>query len=198
MKKAVLYSILALVMVLGLTLSMAVPVVAQGVTGDKEVDPDLKQDEYYVGDTIYYVMTVRNPEGNPDTITLINIWDELPDGSEHYFVQDGVNPPLILQPGGEQKYYISYTIRAVDLEYVDPPVGDPYYGVRNKFFAEYGEGLELDPLMVQELTEVLQRQVGGTASPVSSLALLAPWIILAGVIAGGAVFVWSRRAQSRA
>ena len=40
--------------------------------------------------------------------------------------------------------------------------------------------------------------VGGTAYPISSLALLAPWIVLAGLIAGAAVFVWSRRAQGRA
>ena len=40
--------------------------------------------------------------------------------------------------------------------------------------------------------------VGGVASPVSRLALLVPWIVLAGLIAGAAVFVWSRRAQGRA
>jgi len=40
--------------------------------------------------------------------------------------------------------------------------------------------------------------VGGTAYPISNLALLAPWIVLAGLIAGAAVFVWSRRAQGRA
>jgi len=40
--------------------------------------------------------------------------------------------------------------------------------------------------------------VGGTAHPISRLALLAPWIVLAGLLAGAAVFVWSRRAQGRA
>jgi len=40
--------------------------------------------------------------------------------------------------------------------------------------------------------------VGGSAHPVSRLALLAPWIVLAGLIAGAAVIVRSRKAQSRA
>jgi hypothetical protein len=195
MKRAIFHSIMVLVLVLGLTLSMAAPALAQGISGSKVLDPDFEQDEYYVGDTIYYVMNVTNPGSDP--ITLENIWDELPDGSVHYFVEDGEPEPLVLGPGAYAIYTISYTIRAVDVEYIDPPGFDPYYGVRNLFFAQGADGLP--SLAVDELTEVLQHPpVGGTAHPVSRLALLAPWIVLAGIMAGVAVFVWSRRAQARA
>jgi len=199
MKKAVFRLVLALALVLGLTLSMALPVLAGGgnIGGSKELDPDYEQAEYYVGDRIYYVMTVTNPGPNP--ITLINIWDVLPDGSYHYFVQDGVPAPLVLGVGEEQKYYISHRIKASDLELVTPPGLDPYYAVKNKFFAQGAEGIP--SLEVEELTEVLQRPVppvGGSGHLVSRLALLVPWIVLAGIMAGAAVFFWSRRAQSRA
>lgn len=194
MKKAVFHSIMALVVVLGLTLSMAAPTLAQGIEGSKDLDPAFELDEYYVGDTIYYVMNVTNP--GPEPLTLVNIWDELPDGSVHYFVEDGVDPPVELGVGDYEIYTISYTIRAVDVEYIVPPAADPYYGVINEFFAEGADGLPR--LETDEITEVLERQVGGTASPVSRLALLAPWIVLAGIMAGVAVFVWSRRAQARA
>ena len=196
MKKAAFYSIMALVVVLGLTISLAMPVMAQGIAGSKELDPAFEQDEYYVGDTIYYVMNVTNIQDQP--VVLVNIWDELPDGSVHYFVEDGVDPPLTLTPGEYEIYTISYTIRAVDVETIVPPGDeDSYDGVTNTFFAQGGDGLPSHESV--RITEVLQHPpVGGTAHPVSRLALLAPWIVLAGIMAGVAVFVWSRRAQARA
>ena len=59
----------------------------------------------------------------------------------------------------------------------------------------YDEGFEGERA---EVTIQVDPLVGGVASPVSRLALLVPWIVLAGLIAGAAVFVWSRRAQGRA
>ena len=60
---------------------------------------------------------------------------------------------------------------------------------------KYAEGFEGERA---EVTIQVDRVVGGVASPVRRLALLVPWIVLAGLIAGAAVFVWSRRAQGRA
>jgi len=59
----------------------------------------------------------------------------------------------------------------------------------------YDEGFEDER---HEVTIQVDHPVGGVSTPVSRLALIAPWIVLAGLIAGAAVFVWSRRAQSRA
>jgi len=49
-----------------------------------------------------------------------------------------------------------------------------------------------------KVTIRVDQPVGGVSTPVSRLALVAPWIVLAGLAASAAVFVWSRRAQSGA
>jgi len=196
MKKAVFHSIMALVVVLGLTLSMATPVAAGEVQVAKDIDP--YTGPYQVGDTIPFVMTVTNPLDNPATNTLTRIWDTLPNGTVIEFL--GPSETLVLAPGQSETYAHNYTVAADDLIWLSGP---GYWGVRNRFEVQ-GEDSDEDLLygLVERSAQVIPDNgpppVGGTASPVSRLALLVPWIVLAGVLVGAAVFVWSRRAQGRA
>jgi len=205
MKKAVCHSIMAVVVVLGLTLSMATPVVAQEQKIRVEKHTDLPTDhEYEVGDTIQYVLNVTNIH-TVDTIVLTGVWDTLPDGTVETFV-DPSDPgqTLTLTPGESMIYYCSYIVSWDDLEWITPPVGDPYWGVTNRFEAADwpgypgGEAEEHGWVTVISVVSPPDYPVGGVASPVSRLVLMAPWIVLAGAIIGAAVFVWSRRAQGRA
>lgn len=194
MKKTLLYSVIALALVLGLILPMAVPVVAE-VIGSKVRDPD--EAPYKVGDTIYYTMVVENPE-SVAVNNLTKIWDELPDGEIHWFVQEG-DPPLVLGPGQNHTYYLQYVVDWHDREWIEPPAGEPYWGVRNRFYAQGTDSLARNlGLDVEDIAEVIPLEpVGGEAFPVSKLSILVPWIALgAAIIAGAGIFVRRRRARS--
>lgn len=199
MKKGVFYSLIALALVLGLILPMAVPVMAHGITGYKHRNPD--EAPYAVGETIYYVMTVTNPGTNAAVNTLTRIWDTLPDGTVIEFLYAGSphGTQLVQNPGDTTTFYASYTVHAADIEWVTPQFGDPYWGVTNTFEAE---GLDSDELivelLVEDIAEVIPTEpVGGEAFPIGKLSMLAPWIVLgAAIIAGAAVFVRRRRTTS--
>jgi len=196
MKKILLYAGIALVLVLGLTLPMAVSVMAHGINGSKYRDPDAEP--YNIGETIHYVMTVGNPGNNTATNTLVNIWDTLPDGSIHYFVEEGQDPPLVQTPGQSTNFTIDYVVDSHDFEWIVPTVGPPYWGVRNTFRAE---GVDSDTLpvvvLVEDVAEVILPPVGGEAFPVNKLSILVPWIALgAAIIAGAAIFVRRRHVRS--
>jgi uncharacterized repeat protein (TIGR01451 family) len=196
MKKILLYSGIALALVLGLILPMAVSVMAHGINGSKYRDPDAEP--YNVGETIHYVMIVGNPGNNTATNTLVNIWDTLPDGSTYYFVEDGQDPPLVQMPGESTNYTIDYVVDAHDFEWIVPTVGEPYWGVRNTFQAE---GEDSDTLrvvvIVEDVAEVILPPVGGEAFPVNKLSILVPWIALgAAIIAGAGIFVRRRHVRS--
>ena len=196
MKKAAFYSTMALVVVLGLTISMAVPVLAGDIQVSKDIDPN--EGPYEVGEIIHFVMNVTNPSGNTATNTLTRIWDTLPDGTVVEFL--GPGGTLIQAPGDSETFGHEYTVAEGDVIWLPGP---GYWVVRNRFEAE-GSDSEFDDVygLVTRSVEVILDDgpppVGGAAFPVSRLALLAPWIVLAGVIVGAAVFVWSRRAQARA
>lgn len=194
MKRTLLYSTVALVLVLGLTLTMVMPLMAHGIGGDKFRSPD--KPFYDVGETIHYVMVVRNPVTNLATNNLTNIWDVLPDDSTHWFVQGGMNPPLIQTPGQNNTYYLDYVVDWHDAEY-SASLG--YYIVRNTFQVQ---GVDSDGLpvgyLVQDVAGVNPPPpVGGEAFPVSKLSILAPWIALgAAIMAGAAIFVRRRHVRS--
>jgi uncharacterized repeat protein (TIGR01451 family) len=200
MKKILLYSVMALALVLGLILPMAVPVMASDIEGSKHRDPD--EAPYAVGETIYYVMTVTNPEGNTATNTLTRIWDTLPDDTVIEFLYAGspYGTQLVQNPGDTTTFYASYTVRAADFERIDPPGPlDPYWGVRNTFRAEGLVGGEVPKeVLVEDVAEVIPPEpVGGEAFPVGKLSILAPWIALgAAIIAGAGIFVRRRQARS--
>jgi uncharacterized repeat protein (TIGR01451 family) len=194
MKKTMLYSVIALVLVLGLLLPMTVSVMASEIGATKGRDPD--DAPYEAGEIIHFVMTVSNPGNNTATNTLVNIWDTLPDGSTHYFVEQGQDPPLIQTPGQSTNFTIDYMVDCDDMEY-DERLG--YWIVRNQFEAE-GTDSATDDIyaLVTSNTQVIPCEpVGGEAFPIGKTSILAPWIVLgAAIVAGAAVFVRRRHARS--
>jgi uncharacterized repeat protein (TIGR01451 family) len=195
MRKNALYSLIALALVLGLILPMAVPVMASESSPSKHREPD--EAPYDVGDTIYYVMNITNPLTNTATNTYTRIWDTMPDETVIEFL--GVSQTLVLEPGESATFSASYTVRSVDLELIEPPVAEPYWGVRNVFQAEGLDSSEEDiDDLVEDVAEVtMSEPVGGEAFPIGKLSMLAPWVILgAAIMAGAAIFVRRRRASS--
>jgi len=197
MKKTLFYSVMALALVLGLILPMAVPVMASEITGTKDRDPD--EEPYQVGETIHFVMSVTNPESNTATNTLTRIWDTLPDGTVIEFL--AANETLVQTPGETANFNASYLVSAADLEWITPPGAEPYWGVRNFFKAEgYDSAVDDVYVSVESNTRVTQLPpppVGGQAFPVSKLSILVPWIALgAAIIAGAGIFVRRRHVRS--
>jgi hypothetical protein len=194
MKRAVFYSLIALVLVLGLILPMAVPVMASEIGATKDVDPD--EAPYEDNQTIHYVMTVSNPITNSETNTLTNIWDTLPDGSIYYFVEEGVDSPLVQLPGDTETFYLDYVVDCHDIEY-DEMLG--YSVVMNQFEAEGYDSAEDDvSVLATSKTQVSPCQpVGGEAFPIGKPSILAPWIVLgAAIMAGAAIFLRRRLARN--
>ena len=99
-----------------MTLPMTTPVMAGQISGTKHTIP-AEPNVYRIGDTIYYEMTVTNPASNTANNTLTNIWDTLPDASIHWFIQEGVDPPLVQAPGDTKTFYIQYVVDWNDAEY---------------------------------------------------------------------------------
>jgi hypothetical protein len=127
-KRRVLYFIIMLTLVLCMTLPMTTPVVASDIEVTKNTIP-LLPNEYYVGDTIYYEMTVSNPNSSNNTLT--RIWDTLPDGTVIEFL--GPSETLIQGPGESATFYADYTVDADDMVWLPGP---GYWAVINKFEAE--------------------------------------------------------------
>jgi len=155
MKRTVWYSLMALALVLGLTLSISTPVMATGISVAKDTDPG-DPDMYYVGDTINYILTVKNLDVH-EPLTLTRIWDTFPDGTVEEFIDQGET--LVLEPGQEQEFTASYIVSADDIEEITPPVGDPYWGVRNAFEAEARPDPDEDPVAsgrVQKISRIIR------------------------------------------
>jgi uncharacterized repeat protein (TIGR01451 family) len=198
MKKTLLYSTIALALVLGLFLPMAV--MASEITVTKNRDPD--DSPYEVGETIHYVMSVTNPGNNTATNTLTRIWDTLPNGTVIEFLYPGSpygnaagGSELVQSPGDSANFTVDYMVRARDIVWIDA-LGD--YGVRNRFEAEGSDsGADAVYGLTTSSARVNQPPVGGEAFPVGKLSLLAPWIALgAAVIAGAGIFIRRRQVQS--
>lgn len=68
MKKRILMTLVMVVMVLGLSIMMVSPVLASQITATKDVTDPFQPNIYYVGDTIYYEMTVSNHLATPRPI----------------------------------------------------------------------------------------------------------------------------------
>jgi uncharacterized repeat protein (TIGR01451 family) len=196
MKKTLLYSVIGLALVLGLILPMAGPLMAVESRPAKHREPD--EAPYDVGDTIHYVMSVTNNGTAVNNLT--RIWDTLPNGSTHWFVEEGVDLPVVLNPGQNVTFNLDYVVDWDDVEWIDVPVGPDYWGVRNVFRAEGTDstgGLIDD--WVEDVAEVTEAPppVGGEAFPIGKLFVVAPWIALGAVIiAGAAIFVRRRKART--
>jgi len=190
MKKTLLHSIIGLTLVLVLILPMAVPVMASEITGTKDRNPD--DAPYYIGETIYFVMSVTNPGNNTATNTLTRIWDTLPNGTVIEFLAAN----LTQAPGATANFTADYMVDWDDAYY---HAGLGYWVVTNTFEAE-GIDSARDPVYarVQSTREVIPPEpVGGEAFPIGRLSILAPWIALgAAIIAGAAIFARRRQARS--
>jgi len=103
-------------LVLGmLVVALAVPAFASQITLIKEIaagDPAT----YHVGETVHFECTVANPGNNPNTNTLNSIFDTLPDGSNLWLVEPGVDLPLVQAPGDSHTYFVNYVVDADDVE----------------------------------------------------------------------------------
>jgi uncharacterized repeat protein (TIGR01451 family) len=193
MKKTLLYSIIALTLVVGLILPMAVPVMASEITGTKVRNPDLAP--YQVGENIHFVMSVTNPGNNTNTNTLTRIWDTLPSGTVIDFL--GTNETLVQIPGNTTTFSADYVVRAQDIIWI-ATLSD--YGVQNKFEAEGYDSPAGDDVyvLVTSNTRVLETPpVGGEAFPIGKLSILAPWIAMGAAIAVGAATFARRRRHVR-
>ena len=141
--KILLWLLLTLTLVISII--MAVPAAASDIHGTKTaIDGPNK---YYIGDIIHYEMTVENPSGNTETNNLTDIYDTLPDGSVHWFVQGGVDPPLIQAAGENVTYSLNYTVDEADLGTILHGPNAGRYGVLN-YFDAHGDDSQGDPVDV--------------------------------------------------
>ena len=102
-------------------------------------------DTYYVGDTIHYEMLVENL-GDTYTNNVTDVYDTLPGGSVHWFVQGGVDEPLIQDPGESITYNLSYVVDEGDLVVIPAGPNAGRWGVLNYFdahgFDSYGDPVD--------------------------------------------------------
>jgi len=169
-----------------------VQVIKPEIELEKIVTPGVAQ----VGQTVTYTFTITNTGDWPlEDISLIdNVLGDLTDELPVDLVLAAYD-----DPGYYHSFTYTYTIQAEDLPLTNTAT---VTAIAEGFDGETF-GLEASPTAVVEDSDTVTvtseaPPVGGTAHPVSRLALLVPWIVLAGLIAGAAVFVWSRRAQGRA
>ncbi len=165
-------------------------VIRPAIELEKDVEPKVAS----VGDVVEYTFTIRNNGDWPlKDIVLVD-----PLLGLSYVV------PAVLDSGDDYVVGpIPYTIQAGDLPLVNTATVE---GTADDFdagiFPYADPDHEIPTAVVRDTASATVRSelppVGGTGYPISSLALLAPWIVLAGVIVAAAVFVWSRRAQGRA
>ncbi|MFC1911488.1 hypothetical protein ACFLXM_02315 [Chloroflexota bacterium] len=158
---------------LALSLVMAVPVHAADVGITKGVIP-ATPNEYQLGDTIHYVMTIINWSGVEDVVVEA-VWDVLPDSSTVY--PTGPALPYTLGPGENQSYTYDWVATSTGV-------------VINTFYAGGYQvatgGNDTFTENVQKSSLVIGQEVGGTASLVDKLRLVAPWagsLICAAVVA---------------
>ncbi len=131
-KLKILFPILVTLALVASLFGMALPAMAAEVTATKNVDPP-SPNVYHVGDTIHYVMTLSNPASNTATNTYTDIHDHDPSGNTVYFVEPGVDPPLVQAPGETATFTYDYTITGTDL--VPHPVLTGRMAVINRFHA---------------------------------------------------------------
>ena len=177
---------LLVTLALALSVTMAVPVYAADAGLSKDVTPKTPN-EYELGDTIHYVMSIinrSNVTGNNEDIVVQAVWDVLPDGSTVY--PTGPALPYTLTPGQNQSY---------TYDWVATRTGT----VVNTFYAS---GFQVstfnDPFSdsQRKSSVVHSREVGGTASLVNKVRLVAPWAALLGCAGIAALAVLRKRRQA--
>jgi len=153
-----------------LSVAMAVPVYAADVGLTKGVTPTTPN-EYQLGDTIHYVMSIVNWSSQEDVVVQA-VRDVLPDGSTVY--PTGPALPYTLNPGQSQGYTYDW-------------VANETGTVINTFYAS---GYQISTfndtfsVSVAKSSLVIRREGGSSASLVDKLRLVAPWV---GLVACAAV-----------
>lgn len=181
-------TLLGLLVTLALVLSlvMVVPVYAADVGLTKGVTPP-DPNVYNSTDTIHYTMTiinVSNVTGANEDIVVTAVWDVLPNGSTVYPL--GPSLPYTLAPGESQSY--TYDWVATETGNVTNTFYASGYQV-STFNDTFAESVEKSSL-------VIGQEVGGTASLVNKVRLVAPW---AGLLAcAGIVALFMLRRRSKA
>jgi hypothetical protein len=169
---------------LALSVAMAVPVYAADVGLTKGVTP-ATPNEYQLGDTINYVMLIIN-WSSEENVVVEAVWDVLPNGSTVYPI--GPLLPYTLTPGQNQSY---------TYDWVATRTGS----VTNTFHASGHQipltgGEDAFNLLVEKSSLVIGQEVGGTASLVNKVQLVAPWAVLLGCAGVAALAVLRKRRQA--
>jgi uncharacterized repeat protein (TIGR01451 family) len=169
---------------LAVSLVVAVPVHAADVGLSKGVTPTTPN-EYNLGETIHYTMSivnVSNVTGANEDVVVTAVWDVLPNGSTVY--PSGPPLPYTLTPGQSQSY---------TYDWVATETGT----VINTFYADGYQiatgGNDYFNLSVEKSSLVIGQEVGGTASLVDKVRLVAPWAGLAACAAVIALLVIRKR-----
>jgi len=155
---------------LALSAAMAVPVYAADVGLTNGVTPTTPN-EYRLGDTIHYVMSIINGSSQEDVVVQA-VRDVLPDGSTVY--PTGPTLPYTLRPGQSQQY---------TYDWVASQTGT----VINTFYASGYQISTFNDTFAQSVEKsslVVSGEEGSSASLVDKLRLVAPWV---GLLACAAV-----------
>ena len=180
---------LGVVVTLALVLSIfvtALPVYAADVAITKGVTPPTPN-VYRLGDTIHYTMSIVNISdltGANENVVVQQVRDVLPDGTIVY--PAGPTLPYTLAPGQTQTY---------TYDWVATRTGT----VVNTFYAsgyQISTGNDTFDMSVQKSSVVIGQEVGGTASLVNKLGLVAPWAVLLGCAGIAALAVLRKRRQA--
>jgi len=137
--------------------------------------------EYQLGDTIHYVMSIINWSSQEDVVVQA-VRDVLPDGSTVY--PTGPALPYTLHPGQSQGYTYDW-------------VANETGTVVNTFYAsgyQISTFNDIFSVSVEKSSLVIRREGGGSASLVDKLRLVAPWL---GLLACAAVVTLLVRRKRR-
>jgi hypothetical protein len=178
---------LMVTLALALSLVMVVPVYAADVGVTKGVTPP-NPNVYNLTDTIHYTMTiinVSNVTGANEDIVVTAVWDVLPNGSTVYPI--GPSLPYTLGPGESQSYTYDWVAT------ISGTVDNTFYA--SGYQIATGGNDTFDEQVTKSST-VIGQEVGGTASLVNKVRLVAPWaglLACAGIVA---LFMLRRRRKA--
>jgi hypothetical protein len=178
-------TILGLLVTLALALSLVtvVPVYAADVGLTKGVMPP-NPNVYNLTDTIHYTMTIINLSTTEDVVVQV-VWDVLPNGSTVFLTSPTL--PYTLTPGQNQTYTYDWTADKVGT------VVNTFYASGYQISTGYNDPFELS---VEKSSTVIGQEVGGTASLVDKVRLVAPWAGLLACAGMVALFLLRRRRRA--
>jgi hypothetical protein len=174
---------LLVTLALALSLAMAVPVYAADAGLTKGVTPP-GADVYNLTDTIHYVMSIIN-WSTTENVTVEAVWDVLPNASTVY--PTGPTLPYTLPPGQSQTYTYNWTAN------IAGRVVNTFHASGYQISSGGNDDFSLN---TTKQSLVIGREVGGTASLVNKLGLVAPWAVLLGCAGIAALVIFRRRRQA--